>query len=129
MALNINTDIKTTYDYVPLSERDDKTPFTVTIRRLPIKILTEIQDAAITIRESGGYEYNVNKQVLTALEYGLVGWDNITDGKKPIKFRIVNGKADVETLEYLPEDLRVEIGNVILAITRDPNNAEEILKA
>jgi len=129
MALNVSKTQQTEFDYTPISEREEKLPFTVRFKVLDLPTLASIQDSALTIKDGKGYEINVNKQNLEALRHGLIGWSNISDGKTEIKFRRVHGLADMECLEYLPQEFRTEIGNVILEVSKDPRNAEAILSA
>ena len=129
MALNVITTKQAEYTYVPVAERNEDSPFTVTFKPLSLTTRARVKDSAITVKDGNGYEINVNKQNLEALRHGLIGWDNISDDKGPIKFRLVGGLADIECLEYLPTEYRTEIGNIILEVSDDPKNAQEILSA
>jgi hypothetical protein len=129
MALNVSKTQKSEFDYTPISERNEKLPFSVKFRVLDLPTLASIQDSALTIKDGKGYEINVNKQNLEALRHGLIGWSNISDGKAEIKFRLVHGLADMECLEYIPQEFRTEIGNIILEVSKDPRDAEALLSA
>lgn len=129
MALNISkTSFDSEYTYIPLAERGEDKPFSVTFNRIPLDKLAVIQDDAITVKQSGAYALNINSQYYNILKFALTGWENITEGKKAIKFRIVHGVASNESLEILPSDIRAEIASVILDVSRDPSNADVYLK-
>lgn len=129
MALNVSKTQESEFTYVPMSERNEKDPFSVSFKILNLPTLATIQDSALTIKDGKGYEINVNKQNLEALRHGLIGWNNISDGKAEIKFRLVHGLADMDCLEYIPQELRTEIGNIILEVSKDPRNADSLLTA
>lgn len=128
MALNAGKPKKTRYTYIPLIERNSENPFSVTFELLPISVLADIQDSALTIKEDNkGFAINVNKQNLNALRHGLKDWDNINDDEEaPLVFIVKAGLASMDSLEYIPQELRTEIGNVILKASEDPRNAEQI---
>jgi len=115
------------YTYIPESQRGETKPFSVTFKRIPLDKLAVLQDESIGIKQSGTYTININSQHYNALKVALVGWSNITEGKKAIKFRIVRGVASDESLELLPADIRAEIASVIIEVSKDPSNADEYL--
>ena len=129
MALNVSKNQTSEFSYTPIKERNEKQPFSVKFKLLDLLTLADIQDSALTIKEGKGYEINVNKQNLEALRHGLIGWENISDGKSEIKFRIVHGLASMECLEYIPQEFRSEIGNIILSVSKDPRDADVLLSA
>lgn len=129
MALKISkSNFETDYTYIPVSERGEAKPFSISFKRIPLDKLALIQDEAITIKQSGTYALNINSQYYNILKMALTGWENITEGKKEIKFRIVHGVASDESIEILPADIRAEIASVILDVSRDPSNADAYLK-
>jgi len=128
MALTFKTKkIQDTFTYIPEDQRGEEKPFSVEFKRIPLDVLAELQDESIGLSQSGTYTININQQHLKALKYALIGWDNINDGKKPIKFRIVHNEASDESLEVLPPELRAEIASVIIEVSKDPANADIIL--
>jgi len=128
MALVLNNvKLEDEYEYIPESQREEDKPFTVRFKRIPLNKLAELQDESIGIRQSGTYTININSQHYTALKLALIGWSNIMDGKKELKFRIVHGVASDESLEILPTELRTEIASVIIEVSKDPANADVYL--
>jgi len=128
MALTNIATPKSEYTYIPKSQRGDKNPFSVTFKRLDITTASTIQDMSLNIQNDGSYTINANIQNLEALKHALTGWNNIFDDKgKQVKFRIVRNLADLECLEFIPHDLRTEIANIIFEVSKDIQNADDIL--
>lgn len=129
MALKI-TNTQDEYEYVPVDQREDAKPFTVKFKVLSLDLQAEAQDTVLNVGNDQRMTMHVNTQNLLALRNGLIGWENITDSTgKTIKFRVVHGLAATECLEYLPQDLRTEIANIILTVSKDPTQATTVLNA
>lgn len=127
MALQITSNFKNSYEYVPHNERGDKDPFTVKLRRLSLELLAVTKDSSFSIQQDNSYSLKTNSQNLAALKHGLIGWKNIEDEKGHVKFEMDGNVASTECLEYLPIEYRTEIANVIMAISNNPSNADYIL--
>ena len=130
MALKTKNQTGTTYKYVPVSERDEKQPFMVTIRPLTSRELAVLEDKLLKIGKdetisfsSGSFNWEVCKK-------GIVDWDNVTDEKnKPLALKKgIDGLIEDETLNLLPLYMITEIAGVISSISKDPENAETFLK-
>ena len=125
MALVLNKVIlEEEYEYIPESQKGEDKPFTVKFKRIPLDKLAELQDESIGIRQSGTYTININSQHYNALKLSLIGWDNIMDGKKPLKFRILRNLASDESLEMIPTEIRTEIASVIIEVSKNPADAD-----
>ena len=127
MALQITSSFRNDYEYIPLSERAEKKPFMVKLRRLDLELLAFTKDSTFNVNQDQSYTLKINSQNLIALKNGLIGWQNISDDTGPVKFTMDGNVVNSTCLEYLPVELRTEIANVILAISNNPSNAELIL--
>ena len=127
MALQITSNYQNNYEYIPLSERGEKHPFTVKLRRLGLELLAFTKDSTFNINQDQSYTMKINSQNLIALKNGLIGWKNISNDDGEVVFKMDGNVADAGCLEYLPVELRTEIANVILALSNNPSNAESIL--
>jgi len=127
MAIHVTSSFKNNYEYTPVSERGEKDPFTVRIKRLDLELLAFTKDSTFNVNQDQSYTLKINSQNLIALKNGLIGWKNISDDNGPIKFVMDGDVANSTCLEYLPVELRTEIANVILAISNNPSNADLIL--
>jgi len=124
MAIKITTKQKT-YEYIPVGERGEERPFTVTIKALNAReyaltedILTRMGQDQTMLFTTGSYNYLIAQK-------GIKGWKNLLDENDREIKPIMNGNyLAEESLNLLPPELVTEIANVILGITKDPDNAD-----
>jgi len=123
MAIRVNTKQKL-YTYIPLSERAEEKPFTVELAPLNAReyaltedILTRMGQDQTMLFTTGSYNYLIAQK-------GVKNWSNLLDEKgnelKPTK---VGAYLSEDSLNLLPPELVTELANVILGITKDPDNA------
>ena len=129
MALFVYKDKQHTF--VPFSERGKEDAFTVTLKPLDARTLAKLEDGYVVFgggNEAESVSLQQGSYNFKALKYGIVSWENLTDGEKeyPVK---KNAKGEVldECLALLPSSIVTEIANVIVAISKFPENAEVIL--
>jgi len=126
MAIQVSK-TTTPHKYVPYNQRGDevKDPVVLTIRGLIPKesaalddTLTRIyQDQSISINQ-GSYNYEV-------VRAALLSWTNVNDEKgKPLPIVLVGNLVADESLNLLPIDWVNEIANVIVAISKNPDEAD-----
>ena len=115
-----------TYEYVPLSERVEENPFTVIIKKLPPRQFTILEDKMAKINQDESISFTTGSFNWAVLKKGLVDWKNmIGENDRPIS-PAKNGKGELldESLDLLPLDFIAEIANVIVGISKDPDNAD-----
>jgi len=126
MAIRIDRAKKDiTYRYVPILERGEKDPFTVEIRPLTPKELIEIEDKMVRLNKDESISVSTGSYNWEVCKRGIVDWRNLLDERNreiPIN-RDTIGISD-ETLNYLPISFITEIANVIVGISKDPENAK-----
>jgi hypothetical protein len=117
-----------TYDYTPMTERGDKKPFTVTVKRLTTKEYTFIEDKIARFNQDQSITFNTGTFNWEIVKKGLVDWKNLIDGDgKPIKIVIGSEGVLDSSLNLLPLDIISEIATLIVNITKDPENIESYL--
>jgi len=123
MAIVVNSTPKEGHKFVPVSQRGEKEPFTVSVKPLDSRDLLELEDEVVVKKggdtvflASGAYAFKVVKRC-------LVSWENISDdkGKAIILKKDVSGQASDESVGMIPSDLISEISGAITAISRDPS--------
>ena len=115
-----------TYEYVPLTERNEENPFTVIIKRLPPRQFTILEDKMAKINQDESISFTTGTFNWAVIKKGLIDWKNMFDeNDKPI-YPAKNGKGEFldDTLDLLPLDLIAEIANVIVGVSKDPDNAD-----
>ncbi len=125
MALTVSTaKSPQTYEYVPLIERGEKNPFTVTVRRLTPKEFSFIEDKMARINQDQSVSFTTGTFNWEIVKKGIVGWTNLLDedGKEVKPVKVEGGIAD-SSLNLLPMDIITELANVIVGLTKDPDNA------
>ena len=126
MALIINN--KEEYTYIPISERGDKKPFTVTFKRLDVRALANLEDGFVNLRGENNISLQQGSYNYKAVKTALTGWSNLSDGKKDYEIK-TNKKGEVldECLDLLPATIFNELATVIIAVSKDPARADEFL--
>ena len=128
MALKTTSNVAD-YEYIPLSERADKKPFTVKIKRILPRQFTILEDKMAKINKDESISFTTGSFNWEVLKKGTTGWENLVDEKnkeiKPLK----NGQGEIldSSLDLLPLSIITEIANVIVGISKDPDNAEVYL--
>jgi len=129
MAIKIDRTKKDiTYRYIPILQRDEKDPFTVEIRPLTPKELIEIEDKMVRLNKDESVSVSTGSYNWEVCKRGIVDWRNLLDERNreiPI-IRDEIGISD-ETLNYLPVSYIAEIANVIVGVSKDPENAKMYL--
>lgn len=131
MALTIANNRDTTIPYVSYLFKGDENPFTVTLKRLPVRDFSKLEDNLTKYNQeektvsvaTGSFNYNLCRR-------GIVSWKNIRDEKgAEIKINFdTNGLVSEDSMELLPPSLIEEIGAVIATITRNPELMDLYLK-
>ncbi len=116
------------YTYIPLTERGDKKPFTVTFKRLDVRALAALEDGFVNLKGENNISLQQGSYNYKAVKTGITSWINLTDGKTdyPVK---TNKRSEVldECLDLLPANMLTEIATVIVGVSKDPANAEDFL--
>ena len=125
MALKINKDISKTYKYIPIMERGETNPFTLYIKRLTPKEYAFTEDKTIKVHKDASFSFTSGSFNWEICKKGIVNWENLIDEhNKEIKIqKDIDGVTD-DSLNLLPVELISEIAEVILGITKDPENAD-----
>ena len=128
MALTVSkAKLTTDFEYIPLSQKGEDTPFKVNFTAIKLDALAELQDAAIRINKDGEYSVSINTLNYAVIKEGLTGWSNIADDTGPIRFKRDNNGATDSTLSLIPGDIRNELATVIVEVSKDLPNAAEYL--
>ncbi len=114
------------WDYIPVSEREQKEPFTVVVKPLGIRKMAKLEDGYVLVKEGEGVALNQGTYNTKAVKAGIVSWKNLKDDKGkeyPAKF---SSKGEVldESLNLLPPSIIAELANVIVSISKYPEDAE-----
>jgi len=122
------TRVPSEFKYIPISEREDKKPFSVTFKRMSLEDTSSVMDGSVIIDQHGRYTMQVNSQYTAILKATVKGWDNMIDEKgKQVGITIEHGELSDESLLMLPEDIRAELAMVILAVSKSPSDWESII--
>ena len=125
MAIKI-TEAPKSFDYIPLTERGEQNPFTVTIQKLPPKQFTILEDKMAKINQDESISFTTGTFNWAVIKQGVLSWENLLDANdKPITvLKASNGEILDQSLNLLPLELITEIANVIVSISKDPDNAD-----
>jgi len=128
MAIIATPKAQTTYNYVPMTERGEKKPFTAIVKRLSTKEYTFIEDKIARFNQDQSITFNTGTFNWEIVKKGLVDWENLTD-EKGKQIKIVVGSEGVldSSLNLLPLDIITELATLIVNLTKDPENASMYL--
>lgn len=117
------------YPYIPVSERGVEEPFTVQIKPLGVREMAKLEDGYITIKENEGISLSQGAYNQKALKTGILSWENLKDEDGVEYFVKKSGKGEVldESLNLLPPTILTEIANVIVSISKYPEDIDSLL--
>ena len=117
------------YEYIPLSERADKKPFTINVKRILPRQFTILEDKMARINADESISFTTGSFNWEVLKKGTTGWTNLLDegGKDILPNKNGQGEILDSSLDLLPLSIITEIANVIVGISKDPENAEVYL--
>ena len=117
------------YKYIPIQERGAEEPFTVYIKPLGVRQLAKLEDSYVVIKDGDGLALQQGAYNTKALKAGIIRWENLkdADGKEYQVEKNAKGEVLDSTLELLPPTLLTEIANVIVSISKYPEDADKFL--
>ena len=117
------------YKYIPVSERGQKDPFTVYIKPLGVRQMAKLEDNYVVIKEGDGVSLQQGAYNTKALKNGIDRWENLKDEDGKEYFVEKNGKGEVldSSLDLLPPTILAEIANVIISVSKFPEDADTFL--
>jgi len=122
----ISTTLPKTLKFTPLSERGEEKPFSLSIRALPPRQFSILEDKMAKINNDESISFTTGSFNWAVIKAGIMDWENLLteDGTqiKPTK----NSKGEVEdnSLDLLPLEIIVEVANTIVSISKDPDNVD-----
>jgi len=113
------------YKYIPVSERKEKNPTTFVFRPLTKEEKASLEDRILTINPDQSITLANASYLLAVLKIALKRVENILDEKGKLTVKdFTNTEVSDEFIEMLPDDLVQEVANVIIAVSKDPQNAD-----
>ena len=126
MALVFNNELEDGFEYTPISQREEKAPFKVTLRTLDSVTLTKLQDGLLLRDASAGVSIRSGSYNVSVLENSIVNWDGMNDVKgKPIKITLGSGGTITQaSLNKIPAPLFEELAGVVVSVSQDPSTLQ-----
>jgi len=120
---------KEEYEYIPVSERGEKNPATFVIRPLSKSEQAKLEDRVLNIDSALGTISMANASfLLNAFILGVKDIKNIVDENgKEIKPVITENGIDIGFLDLLPDEIIKEVAEVIINISKNPQDADVFL--
>lgn len=113
------------YKYVPTTEREEATPFTIWVKPLATHELMVLEDNVVR-READTVMLAAGAFSFKVLQKAVVSWENIMDADdQPLQLKKnADGTVTAESIGCMPPDMITEIANVVSAISRNPGNIQ-----
>ena len=120
---------ETQYDYIPVEERAEKNPTIFVIRPLSREEQARLEDNILKVDATQGYINMANASyLLKAFVLGVKDIKNIVDEKgKEVKPVFTSNGIDTGFLDMLPDDLIKEVAEVIVNISKYPQDIDVYL--
>jgi len=127
MALVIN---KTTeYNYTPIGERGEDKPFSIKFKPLTTKQLAVLEDSVVSLKTTGDMSLAQGSFNYKTVKASLISWSNVIDpnGAEVTPEFAANGEVKDESLDLIPPPVFTELANVIIGVSKNPNEAQAYL--
>lgn len=126
MAIVYNKQLTEGFKYIPEDQRDDKKPFSVTIKPIDSVRLVTLEDGLLKRGQDNSLSISTGSYNVSLCKNALIGWDNMTDEKgKALDIDLeATGYISNDSLSNLPTALITEIAGVIAASSQDPSNIQ-----
>jgi len=121
---------ETSFDYIPVDQRKEENPLTFVFRPLSKKESALLSDGVLKLdTTTQALTVGNSSYLLQAIRLCLTEVKNLVDDKdKPVSLeKDSNGEVTYDFLEYFPDSMLEELGNVIVAVSKDPANADTYL--
>ena len=117
------------FTYIPVDERKEKNPVKFKIRLINKINRAKLEDGLLKINQDGTFNFANVSYIIEMFKLGVINIEGLVDeeGKKIKVPKDENGYITDGFIEMLPDSLIQEVGNVIIAISKDPNNADVYL--
>ena len=124
MALKLSKNKIKTFKYITGDQREEKLPFTLTVKPLTPKEYATIEDNIIKVNKDESVSFTTGTFNWQICKRGILDWENFLNDKNiQIKPKKEFDEVSDASLNQLPYDYITEIANVIVGITKDPDNA------
>ena len=128
MAIKVVKQIKKEYEYIPVAEREEKNPVKVIIRPLMKTERAKLEDKLVRMNQDQSISIANATYILEVFRLGVVDIKGLVDEEgKEVKVEKENGVLTQEFVDMLPDEFVQEVGQVIVAISKDPQNADMYL--
>lgn len=122
MAITYNNELEDGFVYVPLDQRGEKDPFTVTIKPMESVVQTKLQDGLLLRDDTAGVSIRSGSFNIGVLSNSIIDWSGIVDNTgKPIKIRLDrSGFITEASLNKIPATYFEELAGVSNSVSQDP---------
>ena len=128
MAIKVVKQTKKEYEYIPVAEREEENPVKVIIRPLTKTERAKLEDKLVRMNQDQSISIANATYILEIFRLGVVDIKGLVDEDgKEVKVEKVNGILTQEFVDMLPDEFVQEVGQVIVAISKDPQNADMYL--
>ena len=111
------------FKYIPVDERESENPVVFKLRLVPKTERAKLEDGLLKISQDGTFNFANATYILEMFKRGVVDIEGLVDEEgNLIKVKKEHGVIADSFIEMLPDELIQEVGNVIIAISKDPKN-------
>ena len=114
------------FNYIIVSERGEKEPFTVKLKVIDSTELVRLQDGLLLRGNDDSISLKTGSYNVSALRLSITGWNNMLDakGKQIPMAKKVNGLISDDSLNMIPASLFDEIAGVAIDISNDTSKIQ-----
>jgi len=128
MAIKVVKQEKREFTYIPIEERGSENPVKVIFKPLTKSERAALEDKLIRINPDQTMTVANATYILEVFKTAVVDIQGLIDENgNEVKPKKEHGVLAQEFIEMLPDDFIQEVGNVIIAVSKDPQNADVYL--
>jgi hypothetical protein len=128
MAIKVVKQEKREFTYIPVEERGSENPVKVIFKPLTKSERAALEDKLIRINPDQTMTVANATYILEVFKTAVVDIQGLIDENgNEVKPKKEHGVLAQEFIEMLPDDFIQEVGNVIIAVSKDPQNADVYL--
>lgn len=126
MAIVFNKELVEGFTYIPESQKDEKTPFSVTLQPIDSVRLVTLEDGLLKRSQDNSLSISTGSYNVSLCRNSIVGWENLNGvNGKPIKMeQDLKGYISEFNLSMLPTSLITEIAGIIASTSQDPSTIQ-----
>jgi len=112
-----------------INKTTEYNPFSIKFKPLTTKQLAVLEDSVVSLKTTGDMSLAQGSFNYKTVKASLISWSNVIDpnGAEVTPEFAANGEVKDESLDLIPPPVFTELANVIIGVSKNPNEAQAYL--